>query len=124
MPRNWLEWLALGIGLVALVAVVGILVADEVGSEGRPPEISVVVHLDRAYGTDHGWLLPATLTNRGDEAAEALEVMAVATVDGAEERSTVEIDYAPSDSEIEVAFGFSGRPDGDVEVQVTGFRLP
>ena len=124
MPRNWLEWVALAIGSVALVAVLAILVTDELTSGDRPPEISVELHLDDAYRTDHGWLLPATLTNVGDDAAEALELEAVATVAGAEERSTVQVDYAPSDSEVEVTFGFSAAPDGDVEVRVIGFRLP
>ena len=124
MPRNWLEWLALGIGSVALAAVVGILVVDELSGRDMPPDISVELHLDQAYETDHGWLLPATLTNAGDDAAEALELEAVATVDGVEERSTVQVDYAPSRSDVEATFGFSAPPDGDVEVQVVGFRLP
>lgn len=124
MPRNWLEWLALGIGSVALVAVVGILLADELSGGDAPPDISVELHHDQAYETDHGWLLPATLTNVGDDAAEAVELEAVATVEGAEERSTVQVDYAPSHSEVEATFAFSAPPDGDVEVQVTGFRLP
>ena len=124
MPRNWLEWVALAIGSVALVAVVGILAADELTGGDRPPEIAVELHLDAAYQTEHGWLLPATLTNVGDEAAEALDLEAVATVGGVEERSMLQVDYAPSRSEVELTFGFSARPDGDVEVVVVGFRLP
>lgn len=124
MPRNWLEWLALGIGSAALVAVLTILIADELGGGDLPAEISIELHVEEAYETDHGWLLPATLTNVGDEAAEALELEAVATVEGNEQTSALQVDYAPSRSNVEVTFGFSAPPDGDVEVRVVGFRLP
>lgn len=124
MPRNWLEWLSLAVGVIAVVVVVGILVADGVAGGSRPPDPMVQLHTDRAYQATHGWLLPATLTNEGDEAAEALLLVATATVDGVEERAEATIDYAPPRTAVELTFGFSARPDGDVEVRVLGFRLP
>jgi uncharacterized protein (TIGR02588 family) len=124
MPRNWLEWGALGAGLAALLVIVGVLTADAVSGGDRPPTPRVELHTEQAYETDNGWLLPATMTNDGDRAAEALVLVAVASVAGEEERSEVAVDYAPPGSEVEVTFGFSAPPDGDVEVIVTGFRLP
>lgn len=124
MPRNWLEWLSLAVGVVAVVAVVSVLVVEGVTGGGRPPDPVVQLHADRAYQATHGWLVPATLTNRGDEAAEALVLIATASVDGVEERAEVTVDYAPSHTAVELTFGFSARPDGDVEVRVVGFRLP
>jgi uncharacterized protein (TIGR02588 family) len=124
VPRNWLEWLALGIGSAALVAVLAILIADGLGGGDLPPDIAIELHVEEAYETDQGWLLPATLTNLGDEAAEALDLEAVATVAGIEETSALQVDYAPSRSDVEITFGFSAAPDGEVEVRVVGFRLP
>ena len=77
-----------------------------------------------AYDIGSGWILPAIATNEGDVAAESLVVRATAIVDGAEESSDVSIDFLPSGSEVEISFGFSDHPDGDVTLTVVGFRLP
>lgn len=124
MPRNWLEWVTLAVGLAALTLVVGVLVADEVTSGDRPAQPRVELHLDRAYEAAGGWFVPATLTNEGDEAAEAINVVATATVGGEPEQADVVVDYGPPGSAVDIAFGFSAAPDGEIEVVVTGFRLP
>ena len=124
MPRNWLEWMTLAVGVAALTLVVGVLVADEVTSGDRPPQPRVELHLDRAYESEGGWFVPATLTNEGDEAAEAITVVASATVGGETEQAEAVVDYGPPRSAVEITFGFSAAPDGEIEVVVTGFRLP
>jgi uncharacterized protein (TIGR02588 family) len=122
--RNWVEWLALAISIVAVAGVVGFLVVDGLADEGRPPLPVVHLELAMAYPSDHGWLLPATVTNDGDEAAEAVLLRATATVAGDEEESEVTIDFLPAGTEVEVTFGFSAEPEGEVSVQIVGFRLP
>lgn len=124
MNRNWVEWLALGISILAVVGVVGFLVVDGLTDEGRPPLPAVRLAPEMAYPTEHGWLLPATITNEGDEAAEAVLLRATATVAGDEEESEVTIDFLPAGTDVEVTFGFSAEPEGEVSVQVVGFRLP
>lgn len=124
MRQNWLEWVALVVSALAVSAVVGFLVVDGVRDAGRPPVPVVEVHLDRAYETPHGWVVPATLRNDGDSAAEALVLRATATVDGSAEESETDVDYLPAGTNVEVSFGFSGEPARGVEVQIVGFRLP
>jgi uncharacterized protein (TIGR02588 family) len=127
MRQNWLEWVALAVSVVAIVAVVGFLVVDGIRDAGRPPMPVVEVRLDDAYQTDAGWLVPATVGNDGDQAAEAVELVARAPVgDGSAgvEEAQVTLDYLPSGSQVDVAFGFSQRPSGDVTVTVRGLRLP
>lgn len=124
MRSNWLEWLALAISVVALVGVVGFLVVDAIVDEGRPPSPAVELRMAEANDTPSGWLLPATVRNDGDIAAEAVVLRATAEVEGTTEESELTIDYLPSGSNVQVTFGFSAEPNGEVRVGVVGFRLP
>lgn len=124
MRRNWLEWIALGTSVLALVGLIGFLVVDGVSDAGRPPQPVVSLDADAAYRVEGGWLLPATVTNDGDSAAEALQLRATASVDGESEESELTVDYLPVGTAVEVTFGFSAEPEGEVTVQVVGFRLP
>lgn len=124
MRQNWLEWVALFVSVLAVIGVVGFLMVDGLRDEGEPPIPTVELHADEAYGTDHGWIVPATLSNAGDEAAEALVLRATASVAGAEEESELTVDYLPAGTAVEISFGFSTEPDGPPRVQVIGFRLP
>ena len=124
MPRNWVEWVALGVSIAAIVGVVGFLAVDGITDADRPPDPRVELHGDEAYETSTGWIVPVTVTNNGDRPAEALVLRAMATVDGSEEESEVTIDYLPSGTDVEISFGFSTEPDGEVTVTTVGFRLP
>lgn len=124
MRQNWLEWVALAVSVLAVIGVVGFLVVDGFQDEGRPPLPIVEILAGKAHETDHGWLVPATVTNGGDSAAEALVLRATAEVGGESEEAEVTVDYLPAGTEVDVTFGFSAAPDGEVSVQVIGFRLP
>ena len=124
MRQNWVEWVALAISALAVIGVVGFLVVDGLGDEGQPPTPIVELRRSEAYATDHGWILPATVTNDGDRAAEALVLRATATVAGGEEESELTVDHLPAGTSVEVSIGLSAEPEGEVTVQVVGFRLP
>ena len=124
MRRNWVEWVAMGISVAAIIGVVGFLVVDGLTDAGRPPEPRVVLQPDAAYETTTGWIVPATVTNDGDRPAEELVLRATATVEGSEEESELTIDYLPPGTDVEVSFGFSAEPDGEVTVTTVAFRLP
>ena len=124
MRQNWVEWVALAISALAVIGVVGFLVVDGLRDEGQPPTPIVELRRSDAYETDHGWIVPATVTNDGDRAAEALVLRATATAGGEEEESELTVDYLPAGTSVEVSIGFSAEPDGEISVQVVGFRLP
>ena len=124
MRHNWLEWLVLGISAAVLIGLVGFLVIDGITDSGRPPAPLVVLDTDAAYEVSGGWVVPATVMNEGDEAAEALALRATATVAGTEEESEITVDFLPSGTDVNVTFGFSAQPDGEITVQTVGFRLP
>jgi uncharacterized protein (TIGR02588 family) len=124
MRQNWLEWVALAVSVTAIVGLVGFLVVDGLVDEGRPPAPRVTLRTTEAYAIESGWLVPVTLSNDGDEAAEAVDFVATATVAGEEEEATVSVDYLPAGTDVEITFGFSAEPEGELVVHVVGFRVP
>lgn len=124
MRQNWFEWLALVVTVTALLGVVGFLIVDGIQDEGRPPSPVVELQAEAAYAIDGGWIIPATVTNDGDRAAEAMVLRATAAVAGEPEESELTLDYLPAGTSVDVSFGFSGEPDGEVVIGVVGFRLP
>lgn len=124
MRRNVVEWLALGASALAIALVAGYLVIDGLTGSNAPPQPTVSLHEADGRETELGWSVPATLTNTGGEAAEAVVVEATAQVAGAEETSEYQVDFLPSRSDVEIEFGFSARPEGPIEVRLIGFRRP
>ena len=122
--RAPLEWVMLAISALAIVLLAGFLAFDGLTAGEDPPDPAVTVHLDRGRAGAHGWIVPATVVNRGHEAAEAVVIEATASVAGETETSAIDLDFLPSRTEVEVAFAFSGRPENGLEVRVLGFRLP
>jgi len=122
--QNWLEWVVLAMSAAAVVGLVGFLLVDGITDQGRPPVPVVELMADAAYDIPGAWILPATVSNDGDEAAEELVLRATATVEGIEEDSEVTIDYLPPGTDVEISFGLSAEPDDEVTVTTVGFRLP
>jgi uncharacterized protein (TIGR02588 family) len=124
MRQNAVEWAVLALSVAVIVALAAALVVDAVGDEGAPPRPTIVVHEADARATGAGWLLPATIGNDGDQAAEQVTVEATAEVEGVPQTSQAEVDFLPSGASIGVTFGFTAHPDGEVSVRVVGYRLP
>jgi uncharacterized protein (TIGR02588 family) len=118
------EWLALGVSVLAIGAVVGFLVYDGLTNGGTRAVPSIELHPDAAYETELGWMLPGTLRNDGDAPAERVVLEASARIDGERETSTIEVDFLPSGTDVDVFFGFSAEARGEVTVRVVGFQAP
>jgi uncharacterized protein (TIGR02588 family) len=121
--RNLVEWSVLGISLLSIALLVGALVVQGL-AESEPANPRVDLHEDRALQGELGWIVPATVSNAGDEAAEAVVLEAAAEIGGATELSTVEVNFLPAGTNVEVAFSFSQRPENEIEVRLLGYRTP
>lgn len=123
MKRNVVEWTVLVVSVAAIVVLVGALVLEGLRG-GGPPDPAVTLHADRGDASAHGWTLPATVRNVGDEAAEEVAIEASAEVAGTTETSELVIDFLPVGTAVEAAFSFSGEPAGEVTVRVVSFTVP
>jgi len=123
VKRNVVEWAVLAVSVLAIVLVVGALVVEGL-NETRPANPHVELHADQARQGTLGWIVPATVSNDGDQAVEAVILEAEATVNGEPETSKLEVPFLPADSSVDLAFSFSGQPSDEVQVRLVGFRIP
>ncbi len=123
MRQNVLEWVALAMSAVAIGLVAVLLVVEGLGTmSAADPALTLRPEEGRAVAL--GWSVPGTMSNTGRDAAEAVVVEASATVDGVEETSEVEVMFLPGGSSVDVEFGFSGQPEGEISARLVGYRVP
>ena len=123
MKRNVVEWAVLAVSALGIAVLVAALVLTGLG-ESRPANPQVQLHLDKAHQGTLGWIIPATVSNEGDEAAEAVTLEAEASVGGELEVSELEVPFLAAGSSVELAFAFSAQPSDEVTVRLVGLRLP
>lgn len=123
MKRNALEWAVVIVSVLSIALLVGVLVVEGF-NESRPPDPSIEVRYGDARQGALGWIVPVTVTNDGDQAAEAVVIEATATVDGEPETSEMEVNFLPPGTEVELAFAFSAAPSGELTVRLVGYRVP
>ena len=123
MKRNAVEWAVVIVALLSIALLVGVLVVEAFNGS-RPPDPSIELRQSEAHQGTLGWIVPATVTNVGDQAAEAVVLEATATVEGEEETSELEVNFLPGGTEVEIAFSFSAAPTGEVTVRLVGYRVP
>jgi uncharacterized protein (TIGR02588 family) len=123
MRRNVVEWTVLALSIGAIVLLVGVLLI-ETFTATNPADPRVLLRPGEARQREAGWIVPAAVSNAGDEAAEGVVLEASATVAGEPETSEIEVAFLPAGSTVEIAFSFSSEPDGEVSVRLVSYRLP
>lgn len=123
MRQNALEWAALAVSAVA-IGLVAILLIMEGLSATVQPDPTLVLRPEEGRSIALGWSVPGMLSNPGRDAAEDVVVEVTATVDGVEETSEIEVLFLPGGSSVDVQFGFSDRPEGEIESRLVGYTEP
>lgn len=123
MKRNAVEWAVIIVSVLSIALLVGLLVIEGF-NESRPPDPSIEMRQAEARQGDLGWIVPVTVTNHGDQAAEAVVIEATAEVDGETETSELEVNFLPAGTEVELAFAFSAAPATEVTFRLVGYRVP
>ena len=123
MKRNAVEWVVLAVSVVGIVVLVGTLVAAGL-SAPQPANPTVELRHAEARQGAAGWIIPATIRNDGDEAAEEVLLEAATEVAGSREVSELVVQFLPAGTSVEAAFAFTAQPTGAISVRLVSFRSP
>lgn len=115
--KSWLEWVVFIMSSVLIVALISYLIYDGIHDEGKPPDLQV--RLGEAQRSAHGYVVPVTVTNKGDQTAQAVELEVVCK--SPDESAALTYDFLSSGEVREGWAGFSSQP-GELSVRVVGYR--
>lgn len=126
--KNWLEWSVFAAGLALVLAIVAYLVVEAVRHEDRPPRLGVQVgEVWRSGDVEPPhFVVPVTVTNLGDRAAEDVHVEVTLVRDGALlERCELRLPEVPRRSSRAGASTLQHEPATDeLRVRVLGYSEP
>lgn len=122
--KNWLEWSVFAISTLLVVAVLGYLAFAAV-TMGDSPAL-LVAEVGEEVQQSQGFVVPVTITNRGDETAEDVQIEVTLSQNGSEiERSEFSIAFVPRRSSGDGWVMFRQNPaDGQLSAKVLGYAQP
>ncbi len=121
-PRSAAEWVTFAVASAILAVIIG-LVVREIPDSKRPP-LPVAVVVESAPRGDR-FVVAIEVENRGERAAQEVQVSATLTIDGEEQTADQVVDFLSGGERVDLELLFDDDPsDGELEVDVTGYRLP
>lgn len=123
--KNWLEWVVFAIGLALVAGVLGYLVYDGLTMGDAPPSIEVRLGTPEQRGEN--FIVPVTVTNRGDATAEGVSIeVEQQRGDGQEgERGQFEVAFLPRRATREGWVAFKTDPrQAQLTARVLGYEKP
>jgi uncharacterized protein (TIGR02588 family) len=124
VKKNRLEWAVFGLSVALVAGTLGFLVYDAVRLEKRPPEIEVRLGAPERRGEE--FVVPVSVTNRGDQTAEGVQVEVTLEAGSAEpERGEFTIAFVPRRATREGWVAFKTDPrTGRLTPRVLGYEKP
>ncbi|MBW4649696.1 MAG: TIGR02588 family protein [Kastovskya adunca ATA6-11-RM4] len=123
--RSPAEWISFFIALSILAVVVGLVVYKWFTQSNEPPVI--VVQPGSEIREEPGqFYLPFSITNKGGETVESVQLIAEFRINGeVEESGEQQIDFLASGETEEGAFVFSRHPrEGELTMRVASYKSP
>jgi len=125
LAKNWLEWIVFAASLVIVITTLGYLIYDGATAGNTPP--SIQIQLSTPQQQLNHFLVPVSVTNRGDETAEGVHIEVVLESDGKEQESgEFEIAFLPRQSTRRgwVTFQTDPHTVQQMKARVLGFEKP
>ena len=116
-PPALLEWAMGALGLVIVLAALGVILAEAAGP--RDPA-RLQARLESARPAGDGWLAAIEVRNAGDETAAAVEVEGRL----GDEAAAATLDYVPARGRERVFLSFDADPRAGLELSVHGWSEP
>ena len=125
LEKNWLEWLVFTASLILVLSTLGYLVYDGATFGKAPP--SIEFQLGQPQQRSNRFVVPVSVTNRGDETAQGVHIEVTLESGGKEqENADFEIAFLPRHSTRKgwVTFKTDPRSAEQMEARVLGFEKP
>ena len=125
LEKNWLEWLVFAASLILVLSTLGYLVYDTATFGEAPPNIEF--QLGQPQQRSNRFVVPVSVTNRGDETAQGVHIEVTLESGGQEqENADFEIAFLPRHSTRKgwVTFKTDPRSAEQMEARVLGFEKP
>lgn len=120
--RTAAEWVTFAVAVLILLAVIGAIAVEAMSSDDPARPVASVETTERV---GERYEVTVTIENRGDLAAEQVQVLASLDVDGETSEGDQVVDFLAGGDEEELVFYFDDDPDdGELTVEVTGFTVP
>ena len=122
IQKNWFEWVVFAAGAVLVAATLAYLAYDGATLGDAPPSIEVQVGAPERRAQN--FIVPVTISNRGDSTAEGVQVEVV--LRGAvEERGEFVVAFLPRGAKREGWVAFQSDPRaGELKARVVGYEKP
>ena len=125
LEKNWLEWLVFTASLILVLSTLGYLVYDGATFGEAPP--SIEFQLGQPQQRSNRFVVPVSVTNRGDETAQGVHIEVTLESGGKEqENADFEIAFLPRHSTRKgwVTFKTDPRSVEQMQARVLGFEKP
>ncbi len=125
LEKNWLEWLVFAASLILVLSTLGYLVYDSATFGEAPP--SIEFQLGQPQQRSNRFVVPVSVTNRGDETAQGVHIEVTLESGGKEqENADFEIAFLPRHSTRKgwVTFKTDPRSVEQMQARVLGFEKP
>ena len=125
LEKNWLEWLVFAASLILVLSTLGYLVYDGATFGEAPP--SIEFQLGQPQQRSNRFVVPVSVTNRGDETAQGVHIEVTLESGGKEqENADFEIAFLPRHSTRKgwVTFKTDPRSVEQMQARVLGFEKP
>lgn len=124
-PRSPAEWVSFGFAAAILTSVIGLTSYLWLGEQNQQPPDLVVTSSQQIQESSGQFAVPFSVTNRGGETAEAVQIIAALKINGVEETGEQQINFLSSGETARGAFVFSRDPRrGDLSLRVASYKLP
>lgn len=125
LEKNWLEWLVFAASLILVLSTLGYLVYDAATFGEAPPNIEF--QIGQPQLRSNRFVVPVSVTNRGDETAQGVHIEVTLESGGKEEENAdFEIAFLPRHSTRKgwVTFKTDPRSVEQMQARVLGFEKP
>lgn len=119
-----LEWVVGALGLLIVLAAVGVLIFEATVGDNSPPDVKLTVQ--SIVERPHGFLVKIRAENIGGEPAASVGISAeLMEKEAVLETSSLEFDYLPAHSTRDAGIFFQRDPrDKQIRLQARGYEVP